>query len=234
MATVKGQNLRIIVNNKVVASALTSTFHIAAAVQQQSTKDDTDDFASNEIVSISWDGSVEALVAEASLIGQSTADMLDLEGQEVDVVFSVTGGENNAVRETLMLAGRAVLTDIRLTAQNRQFATYACQITGTSDLTRPATVTPSFNLPITSAQLKALTNPTLTFNYKVSDDDVIRGLIWVTSTDIECHVHKVGTVLKVTDGDDDFATIENYNNSATRRVTGVSDQGPTWKAIKMA
>ena len=62
MATIKGQNLRVLVDNKCIAQATSCTFHIAARVEESSTKDDTGDFAQNEITGLSWDASTDSLV----------------------------------------------------------------------------------------------------------------------------------------------------------------------------
>lgn len=62
MATIKGQNLRLLVDDKCVAKALTCTVHIAMQVQESSTKDDTADWSTNEVVGMSWDASCEAEV----------------------------------------------------------------------------------------------------------------------------------------------------------------------------
>lgn len=72
MATIKGQNLRLLVDDKCVAKALTCTVHIAMQVQESSTKDDTGDWSTNEVVGISWDASCEAEVTNNTEIVSAT------------------------------------------------------------------------------------------------------------------------------------------------------------------
>ena len=72
MATIKGQNLRILVDDKCVAKALSCTVHIAMQVQESSTKDDTGDWSTNEVVGMSWDASCEAEVTNNTEIVSAT------------------------------------------------------------------------------------------------------------------------------------------------------------------
>lgn len=62
MATIKGQNLRIIINGKCVAASTSCTLHIATEVQDASTKDTTAGWQENIVVGNSWDASVDSLV----------------------------------------------------------------------------------------------------------------------------------------------------------------------------
>lgn len=72
MATIKGQNLRLLVDDKCVAKALTCTVHIAMQVQESSTKDDTGVWSTNEVVGMSWDASCEAEVTNNTEIVRAT------------------------------------------------------------------------------------------------------------------------------------------------------------------
>lgn len=62
MATIKGQNLRIIINGKCVAASTGCTLHIATEVQDASTKDTVGGWQENIVVGNSWDASVDSLV----------------------------------------------------------------------------------------------------------------------------------------------------------------------------
>lgn len=131
MATVKGQNLRLYFGNKVIGRALECSLHIAMNVQERSTKDDEGGWARNHVVNLQWDASAQAVVIdeqEATAIGY--ADVLDLAGQTVHVRLNTTGGDQNREADTIMLAGDAIISDIQMTAQNRQRSTYQIQLTG--------------------------------------------------------------------------------------------------------
>lgn len=58
----KGQNLRIMLDNKVVAGSTSCNFHVAAQVEDCSTKDSTGNWKENEVVGNSWDAQVDSLV----------------------------------------------------------------------------------------------------------------------------------------------------------------------------
>ena len=67
MATIKGQNLRILQgfdadDLKCVAAATSCTVHISLSVEEDTTKDTVDDWITNIPSSINWDVEVSALV----------------------------------------------------------------------------------------------------------------------------------------------------------------------------
>ena len=69
----KGQKIRLFLNNKCVALCKTSSIHVAAQVEDVSTKDSDGDFAENEIVGLSWDASATAYVEPKKLENQITS-----------------------------------------------------------------------------------------------------------------------------------------------------------------
>ena len=62
MATIKGQNLRVFLNNVVIAAAQQCQLNVKLDVKQISTKDDTDDFAKNIALKLSWSVSANGVV----------------------------------------------------------------------------------------------------------------------------------------------------------------------------
>lgn len=140
MATIKGQNLRVLVGAKCIAQATSCTFHIAAQVEESSTKDDAGDFAQNEITGLSWDASTDSLVTltDNGTNGEITTDLLSLiiNKTVVTLVFDQTSGTNNRIAQNAAIkrSGQAYLSDFSLTAPNRQNSTVTCQFTGTGPL----------------------------------------------------------------------------------------------------
>ena len=140
MATIKGQNLRVLVDNKCIAQATSCTFHIAAQVEESSTKDDTGDFARNEITGLSWDASTDSLVTltDNGTNGEITTDLLSLiiNKTVLTLVFDQTSGTNNRIAQNASIkrSGQAYLSDFSLTAPNRSNSTVTCQFTGTGPL----------------------------------------------------------------------------------------------------
>ena len=55
-------------------------------------------------------------------------------GTPVTVKFSVTGGRNNVVEEQTLVQGTAIMSDLTLTAANRDVSKYTVQLTGTGEL----------------------------------------------------------------------------------------------------
>ena len=145
MATIKGQNLRVMVgtssgSEKCIAMATSCTFHISAQVESASTKDDANDFQVNEVVGLSWDAQTDSLVTltDNGTNGELPTDLLSLiiNKTVVTLTFDETAGTNNRTGQNSAIkrSGQAYLTDYSLSAQNRQNSTLSCQFTGTGPL----------------------------------------------------------------------------------------------------
>ena len=143
MATIKGQNLRILMGEdieslKCVAASTSCQLHAALEVAEDTTKDDVDGFIIQEPVGISWDVSVAALVVVDSEETGVTVDDLVV-GALYKLRFSQTAGASgeqnrDAVANGLQLTGDAVLSDIQLTAQNQDESVFTAKFTGHGDL----------------------------------------------------------------------------------------------------
>lgn len=140
MATIKGQNLRVMVEGKCIAMATSCTFHISAQVEDSSTKDDANDFANNEVTGLSWDAQTDSLVTltDNGVNGEIPTDLMSLIINKTKVIltFDQTAGANNRVGQNSVIkrSGDAYLTDYSISAQNRQNSTLSCQFTGTGPL----------------------------------------------------------------------------------------------------
>lgn len=139
MATIKGQNLRVMVGGKCIAMATSCTFHISAQVESASTKDD-DDFEVNEVTGLSWDAQTDSLVTltDNGVNGELPTDLMSLiiNKTKVTLTFDQTAGTNNRTGQNSAIkrSGEAYLTDYSISAQNRQNSTLSCQFTGTGHL----------------------------------------------------------------------------------------------------
>lgn len=140
MATIKGQNLRVMVGVKCIAMATSCTFHVAAQTESASTKDDANDFEVNEVTGLSWDASTESLVTlqDNGTNGELPTDLLSvmIAKTKVTLTFDVTNGTNNRVgtNSALKKSGQAYINDISITAANRQNSTLSVQFLGTGPL----------------------------------------------------------------------------------------------------
>ena len=140
MATIKGQNLRVMVGGKCIAMATSCTFHISAQVESASTKDDAHDFDVNEVTGLSWDASTDSLVTltDNGTNGELPTDLMSLiiNKTVVTLTFDTTAGTNNRTGQNSAIkrSGQAYLTDYSISAQNRQNSTLSCQFTGTGPL----------------------------------------------------------------------------------------------------
>lgn len=140
MGTIKGQNLRVMVGDKCIAMATSCTFHIAAQLEDSSTKDSTGDWQEQEVVGLSWDASTDSLVTlvDNGSNGELPADLMSLiiNKTKVTLTFDQTAGTNNRTGQNAAIkrSGEAYLTDYSVNAPNRQNSTLTCQFQGTGAL----------------------------------------------------------------------------------------------------
>jgi hypothetical protein len=140
MATIKGQNLRVMVGGKCIAMATTCTFHVSAQLQDSSSKDSIGDWQEQEVTGLSWDASTESLVTltDNGTNGELPQDLLSLIINKtlVTLTFDTTAGNNNrtAQNSPIKKSGSAYVTDVNITAQNRQNSTCSVNFTGTGGL----------------------------------------------------------------------------------------------------
>ena len=140
MATIKGQNLRVMVGGKCIAMATSCTFHVSAQLEDSSTKDSTGDWQEQEVTGLSWDASTDSLVTltDNGTNGELPQDLLSLIINKtlVTVTFDTTAGANNRVGQNSAIkrTGTAYVTDVNITAQNRANSTCSITLTGTGAL----------------------------------------------------------------------------------------------------
>lgn len=140
MATIKGQNLRVMVGGKCIAMATSCTFHVSAQLEDSSTKDSVGDFQEQEVTGLSWDAQTESLVTleDNGTNGELPQDILSLiiNKTKVTLTFDQTNGANNRVgmNSVIKKTGQAYITDVSISAQNRQNSTFSVQFTGTGAL----------------------------------------------------------------------------------------------------
>ena len=141
MATIKGQNLRILLHQPAslaspacIAAATSCTAHIALQLQDDSNKDDDNDWVQQEPVGVNWEVDVEALVVNDGE-GGYTVDQL-IVGNEYDVQFSRTLGTMNrtTTSSSVNMTGTAILSDLTINAQAGNIATYTAKFTGNGGL----------------------------------------------------------------------------------------------------
>ena len=140
MATIKGQNLRVMVGGKCIAMATSCQFHIGTSLEDASTKDSTGDWQEQEVTGLNWDASTDSLVTltDNGQNGELPTDLMSLIINKtlVTLTFDQTAGTNNRTGQnaTIKRSGSAYLTDYSLTAPNRQNSTLSCKFTGTGPL----------------------------------------------------------------------------------------------------
>lgn len=133
MATIKGQNLRIFLNNVVIAAAQQCQLSVRLAVKQISTKDDTDDFAKNIALKLSWSVSANGVVT-VDPDRNDPASLMNRIGQTVRVELATASGDQNSDMGEQLLAGDAIISDVQVQANNEEESTYTVQLTGKKNM----------------------------------------------------------------------------------------------------
>ena len=134
MATVKGQNLRLFIDGYVLAAALSCELDVGLEVKQYSTKDDETDFANNEAVGLTWSIRAQAVVDDDVVSAIGADSIMDLIGQTVRARLNTTSGTQNREAGDILVEGDAILSDVQITAQNRQRTTYDITLTGRKNM----------------------------------------------------------------------------------------------------
>ena len=133
MATIKGQNLRLFLTNVVIAAAQQCQLSVRLDVKQISTKDDTDDFAQNIALKLSWSVSANGVVTvDPNRNDPST--LLDRIGQTVRLEMATASGDKNSDMGEQLLAGDAIISDVQIQATNEEESTFSVQLTGKKNM----------------------------------------------------------------------------------------------------
>lgn len=128
------------VGGKCIAMATSCTFHVSASLEDSSTKDSTGDWQEQEVVGLSWDAQTDSLITltDNGTNGEMPQDLLGLIINKtlVTLTFDTTSGTNNrtAQNSAIKKSGQAYVTDVQITAANRQNSTLTVQFTGTGAL----------------------------------------------------------------------------------------------------
>ena len=143
---IKGQNLRFSVKIDGVktyfAASTNAQLHVAADLEDSSTKDSTDDWQEQEVTGLSWDAQTESLVTleDNGTNGELPQDLLSLmiNKTKVHLVFDQTAGTNNRVAQNsvIKMSGWAWVNDLSIQAANRQNSTISAQFSGTGPLVK--------------------------------------------------------------------------------------------------
>ena len=144
MATIKGQNLRILLGTsaqdlKCIASAKQCTMHLVAVVGEADSKDSENVWAEREILAHRWNLSTEALITTNTTGARGVADLTV--GQSYTIRMSQTTGASgqhnrDAVTNRMQVTGNAILTEIEMVASNHQQSVWKANFVGDGELTQ--------------------------------------------------------------------------------------------------
>ena len=131
--------MRVFIDDVVIAASKQCDLSVRLSVQENSTKDDVDDWANQTLVSLSWELRANGVVTPDP-DRNDPATLLDRIGQTVEVELALASGEKNSEKGDTLIAGTAIISDVRITAQNRENSVYEVLFTGQSNMLFPLAV----------------------------------------------------------------------------------------------
>lgn len=148
-AYTKGQTVRLFLSSdntttpvSVIASCKQLSWHSSLSVENMTTKDTDGDWVIQEPTALSYDISVNALVASGETItsavtGQTYADIEEIYEASAPVKWQIANvsSDNNRTKGSVICSGLCVITSLNLSAANRQTATYDATLNGYGDYT---------------------------------------------------------------------------------------------------
>ena len=140
----KGQFVRLFLSSdnsaaptSVIGAAKQLSLHVSMTLEDATTKDTEGEWQIQEPVALSYDISTNALVRSGETITSSVAakGLADLEtiyeaGTPVKWKIANVSGANNRTASSTIISGSAVLSQLTITAQNRNNAVYTAQLNG--------------------------------------------------------------------------------------------------------
>lgn len=143
MATIKGQNLRILFGPdashlQCVAAAQSCSLRVDAITAETDNKDTEGVWQQKEITQIDWEVECQALVTVGTdSTGRQLANLTvgNTYTLRLSQTAGATGQQNrDAVTNRLQLTGTAILTDLTINAKNREDSTYTAKFIGDGEL----------------------------------------------------------------------------------------------------
>ena len=140
----KGQFVRLYLSSDntaapaaVIAAAKQLSLHVSLSLEDSTTKDTTGEWQIQEPTALNYDISTTALVRSGETITSAVGakGLADLEtiyeaGTPVKWLIANVSGDNNRTKGSVICSGSALISQLQISAQNKQNATYTAQLQG--------------------------------------------------------------------------------------------------------
>lgn len=135
MAKIKGQNFRVEIESACVPEATNCSISLTGNAESSSTKDTEGLFEEDTIVSTSWTAKVDTFQSTVAQIREIIT--LFKTATDVNVGWDQTAGLQNRIAQNASFSrhGKALLTDVSFTFNDRQTVATSLQFQGTGGLT---------------------------------------------------------------------------------------------------
>lgn len=138
MATIKGQNLRIFIGGNPIAASLECELNVRGNVQTISSKDDGD-YATYHVVSLAWSLRANGVVS-IDAGRNDAASLMDRIGETVTAELALASGDKNSVEGDMLLSGDAIISDVKIDAENSKRGLLDITLTGKKNMLFPLSV----------------------------------------------------------------------------------------------
>lgn len=224
---------------KVIGAARQLSLHLSVTLEESTTKDTEGNFQIFEPTGYAFDITSNALMRSGDIItSQNGAQSLtDIEGMyeaAQPVVFEIAfvSGANQRTQTNKICYGQANITNLTLNGPNRANADYNVTLNGFGELQTEEVriVSKSFNTPISSAELRALTNPHFVISEPLNAEDLVGKLVIDFGTEMAVVEESSGNLIVATN-EEDVATIQPDSEGTTWTITLISTATQTWHGI---
>ena len=142
MATIKGENLRVMVGDdtehlQCIAASTNCVAHAAVEMAEDTTKDTTGDWQVQEPTGLTYDISTTALMRSGDTItsqvgGKTIADLEDIYEASNPVKWQIANvsGANQRTKGAVIASGSVIIATLTLNGPNRQNADYTANLNG--------------------------------------------------------------------------------------------------------
>ena len=224
---------------KVIGAARQLSLHLSVTLEESTTKDTEGDWQIFEPTGYAFDITSNALMRSGEVItsqngAQSLADIEGMYEAAQPVVFEIAfvSGANQRTKTDRICFGQANITNLTLNGPNRANADYNVTLNGFGELGTDAVrlVSKNFSTPISSAELRGLTNPQFVISEPLAAEGLVGKLVIDFGTEMAI-VEESSDTLLIGTHNEDVATIQPDSEGTTWTITPISSATQTWYGI---
>lgn len=229
----------ILAANTVIAAARQLQLHLSVTLEESTTKDTDGDWQIFEPTTYTFDISSDALMRSGEVISSQVGakSLTDIQNifelaKPVNFEIAFVSGANHRTKGESICSGKVNIISLVMNGPNRADADFKTTLNGFGELVtnNVELVSKSFTTPISSANLRALTNPNFVISEPLEADSLAEKLVIDFGEKLAVVEESDGTLM-VSSNDEDVATIEPDEEFTTWTITPIVSATETWYGI---